>query len=119
MVRNPKRPRDTNQLAQHIAGIATGEITDVSPTDGKNPAAVALGRLGGKARAEALTPERHTYGISVRPGYIVTNDLLLYTRLGREASHFEQSYSRYIEWCRIRDRIDLSHFQHFLHWSRI
>jgi hypothetical protein len=40
-----------------IGKIATVEIEDVPPTpesEGKNPAAVALGRMGGKARAAAL-----------------------------------------------------------------
>jgi hypothetical protein len=54
----PKRPRDTNQLAKFITDLATGEIQDKTD-DGKNPAAVALGRLGGqkggKARADSLT----------------------------------------------------------------
>ena len=52
-----KRPADVNQRAVMIAKIATGEIEDVRPTaeaEGKNPAAVALGRMGGKARAAAL-----------------------------------------------------------------
>lgn len=57
-MKRPKRPRDTNQLAKFIADLATGEIEDKTE-DGKNPAAVALGRLGGqkggKARAEKLT----------------------------------------------------------------
>lgn len=57
-----KRPTDVNQRAVLIAQIATGEIEDTKPADGKNPAAVALGRLGGlkggKARANSLTPER-------------------------------------------------------------
>lgn len=38
--------------------IAKGEIEDVKQTpesEGKNPAAVALGRMGGKARANRLT----------------------------------------------------------------
>lgn len=50
-----------NSLASRITEIATNE--DAPPEDdGKNPAAVALGRLGGKkggaARAANLTPER-------------------------------------------------------------
>ncbi|WP_345085651.1 hypothetical protein, partial [Nemorincola caseinilytica] len=58
-----KRPKDTNQLAKLIADIATGEKEDnAALTDGKNPAAVALGRLGGqkggKARADKLTPAK-------------------------------------------------------------
>lgn len=56
-----KRPRDTNQLAASIVQEATGQA-EPEPDDGKNPAAVALGRLGGmkggKARAEKLSPER-------------------------------------------------------------
>ncbi len=55
-----RRPRDPNQLARMIVDLATGEIQE--PASTKNQAAVELGRLGGlkggKARAEALTPER-------------------------------------------------------------
>jgi hypothetical protein len=42
-----------------VGRIATGEIdqTETIP-DGKNPAAVALGRMGGKARAEGMTAKR-------------------------------------------------------------
>lgn len=62
MEKTPKRPRDTNQLAKRIVDIATGAIEDKLANDGKNPAAVALGRLGGKkggkARAESLTAEK-------------------------------------------------------------
>jgi hypothetical protein len=62
--RSRKRPRDPAQLAKLIVDIATGEVEDrVSPDEsGKNPAAVALGRLGGlkggKARAKRLSPKR-------------------------------------------------------------
>ena len=56
--KKPKRPRDTNQLAKLIADIATGEATDPDPDEGKDPAAVALGRKGGKSRAASMTPER-------------------------------------------------------------
>lgn len=56
--KKPKRPRDTNQLAKLIADIATGEATDPDPDAGKDPAAVALGRKGGKSRAASMTPER-------------------------------------------------------------
>lgn len=52
-----KRPRDPVQLAKLIGDIATGQTTD-TVDDGKNPAAVALGKLGGakggKARSRAL-----------------------------------------------------------------
>jgi hypothetical protein len=41
-----------------IAKIATGEIKDVSTDDGKNAAAVALGRMGGKARAAGLSARK-------------------------------------------------------------
>lgn len=55
----PRRPRDTNQLAHMIAQLATGELDDVKTDDGKDPAAVALGRKGGlkggKARAAKLS----------------------------------------------------------------
>lgn len=44
----PKRPRDPNQRAKLIADIATGEVDDIDPDEGKDPAAVALGRKGGK-----------------------------------------------------------------------
>lgn len=42
-----------------VAQIATGEIEEPTTLDdGKDPAAKALGAKGGKARAEALTPEQ-------------------------------------------------------------
>ena len=60
----PKRPRDPNQLASLIAAIATGEVEDVKTDDGKNPAAVALGRIGGLkggvARAKKLTAKKRS-----------------------------------------------------------
>jgi hypothetical protein len=59
--RRIKRPRDPVQLAKLIGDIATGQVED-SFEDGKNPAAVELGRLGGKkggkARAAKLTKEQ-------------------------------------------------------------
>lgn len=59
-----KRPADTNQRAKLIMEIATGEINEKDPYEGKNPNAVELGRLGGKkggkARANKLTPEQRT-----------------------------------------------------------
>jgi hypothetical protein len=48
MMKPPKRPRDPNQLAKHIVGIATGEIEDREPMpeeQGKDPAAVELSRF--------------------------------------------------------------------------
>jgi len=57
-----KRPYDTNQLAAQIVAEATKEETPPEPKPEKNPAAVALGRLGGlkggKARADKLSPEK-------------------------------------------------------------
>jgi hypothetical protein len=41
-----------------IAKIATGEIEDVTTDDGKNAAAVALGRMGGKARAAGMSAKK-------------------------------------------------------------
>ena len=52
-----KRPADINQRAKLIVDIATGEADDPDPDEGKDPAAVALGRKGGKARAKSLTSE--------------------------------------------------------------
>ena len=55
-----KRPRDINQLAKFIVDVSTGdaELPECQP-DGKNPAAIELGKLGGqkggKARAEKLS----------------------------------------------------------------
>jgi hypothetical protein len=43
-----RRPADVNARAVMIAKIATGEIEDKVTEDGKNAAAVALGRMGGK-----------------------------------------------------------------------
>ncbi len=52
-------PTDINQLAAKIVNMATSDQPE--PDDGKDPAAVALGRKGGlkggKARAAAMTPE--------------------------------------------------------------
>jgi hypothetical protein len=63
--KHPSRPRDLNQWAKRMVDIATGEVDDTPPTpeqQGKDPAAVALGRRGGlkggKARAANMTPER-------------------------------------------------------------
>ena len=57
---HPKRPRDPNQLAKSIIDIATGAKPNRDPTpeeQGKDPAAVALGKKGGKARADSMTAE--------------------------------------------------------------
>jgi hypothetical protein len=53
-----KRPADAIGLAVMIGTIATGEVEDIAPDDGKDPAAKALGAKGGKARASSMTAER-------------------------------------------------------------
>ncbi len=63
--RSRKRPRDVNSLAASIVRDATDEDKTAAPADdGKDPAAVALGRKGGlkggDARAAKLTPERRS-----------------------------------------------------------
>lgn len=63
MPRGPKgekRPADVIGAAVQIAKIATGEIEeDLGETeDGRNKAAVALGRKGGVARAKSLSKRR-------------------------------------------------------------
>jgi hypothetical protein len=61
-----KRPSDINIIASQIVAEATQEEIPKepiqTPTKEKNPAAVALGRLGGlkggKARAKKLSPKK-------------------------------------------------------------
>ena len=63
MPRGPKgekRPADTIGNAIMIARIATGEIEDLTTDDGKNAAAVSLGRLGGNARAAGMTAKKRS-----------------------------------------------------------
>jgi hypothetical protein len=64
MTKRLKRPRDPIQLAKLIGDIATGEVEDRQPDDGRDAAASELGRLGGlkggKARAAALSPEERS-----------------------------------------------------------
>jgi hypothetical protein len=60
MSKTPKRPRDPNQLAKLIVDLATGEAMEERP-EAPTPAqefARSGGLKGGKARADALTPER-------------------------------------------------------------
>lgn len=56
-----KRPRDPIQLGKLIVDIATGQVDD-RVDDGKDPAAVQRGALGGKSggkiRAQNLTAEQ-------------------------------------------------------------
>jgi len=58
----PKAKKDLNQLAASIVAQATDDKPADDPDEGKNPNAVALGRLGGfkggKARAEKLSAKK-------------------------------------------------------------
>lgn len=64
--RSKTRPRDPNQLAYQIMLESTGQAPKTEPPEvkKKNPAAVALGRLGGlkggAARAAALGPKKRS-----------------------------------------------------------
>jgi hypothetical protein len=59
----PKK-EDLNQTAHRVVAEATGEIGKPKPEREKNPAAVALGRMGGlkggKARAAKLSKEQRS-----------------------------------------------------------
>jgi hypothetical protein len=59
--RPPKRPRDFSQAAKFVIDVATGQVEDREPTpeeQGKDPAAAALGRRGGSARAKSLSAKK-------------------------------------------------------------
>ncbi len=58
--RGEKRPADVISNAVKIMRIAAGEETEALTEDGKNAAAVALGRKGGAARAAGLTAKRRS-----------------------------------------------------------
>ena len=55
-----KRPADVIGNAVKVMRIATGEEEEEYEVDGKNKAAVELGRKGGKARSAKLTPEQRS-----------------------------------------------------------
>jgi hypothetical protein len=58
-----KRPRDFSQAAKLVIDVATGQAEDREPTpeeQGKDPAAAALGRKGGAARAKSMSPDKRT-----------------------------------------------------------
>jgi len=64
MPKGPKgerRPADVIGNAVHVMRIATGEIAESAAPE-KNPAAVALGKMGGRkgglARAQNMTPKQ-------------------------------------------------------------
>jgi hypothetical protein len=63
MLKRPHRPRDPFQLAHQVIQEAIGERPpQLDPDAGKNPAAVALGKLGGakggRARAAGMTADQ-------------------------------------------------------------
>lgn len=68
MAKRSGEKRDFMQIAREVVERAIGEQMDGSPLPdpdaGKNPAAVALGRLGGvkggAARAKSLSPKRRS-----------------------------------------------------------
>lgn len=55
----PQRPRDTNQLAKMIVDLSTGQAEE-KPESVKARSGRKGGLKGGKARAEALTPEQRS-----------------------------------------------------------
>jgi hypothetical protein len=59
-LRRPKRPRDPNQLGKLIVDLSVGETSEMAPSAGDPATEFARrgGLKGGKARANALTPER-------------------------------------------------------------
>lgn len=64
MPERSSRPRDVNELAAQIVAEAVGDEPPYDPYEGKNPAAVELGRKGGqkggKARAAKMTAEERS-----------------------------------------------------------
>lgn len=64
MPKRSSKPRDLNQLAARLVDETVGDVPPTSSEPGKNPAAVELGRRGGKkggkARAERMTPEQRS-----------------------------------------------------------
>ncbi len=64
MPKRSSKPRDVNAMAAAIVDQATSDEPAPDPDEGKNPAAVALGRLGGKkggkARAARLSAEQRS-----------------------------------------------------------
>lgn len=55
-----KRPADVVANAVKVMRIATGEEEEELDDDGKNKAAVALGKKGGRARADKMTAEQRS-----------------------------------------------------------
>jgi hypothetical protein len=67
-----KRPAEVISAAVKVMRIATGQETETDPAAGKNPTAVALGKLsgakGGKARAASMTAEQRKEAARFKPG---------------------------------------------------
>lgn len=59
MTKQPKRPRDPNQLAKLMVDIATGQESEPEETTFTKRASTA-GIKGGPARAKALTPQQRS-----------------------------------------------------------
>ena len=76
--RGEKRPADVIGNAVHVMRIATGEIDESapSPDDGKDPAAVALGRKGGKKNVTRAKRKPKLGSISI-------SEAAIWRRLGR------------------------------------
>jgi hypothetical protein len=53
-----KRPADGVSKAVYIMRLAPGDVEEARTDDGKDAAAVALGRKGGRARAKTLSSAR-------------------------------------------------------------
>jgi hypothetical protein len=61
ITKRPKRPVDVVSNAVHMMKVLTGEAEDTPAHDeGKDAAAQAMGKKGGKARAESLTSEKRS-----------------------------------------------------------
>ena len=64
MPKRSSKPRDLNAMAKAIVDQATSDEPEPNPNEGKSPAAVELGRLGGqkggKARAAKLSAEQRS-----------------------------------------------------------
>lgn len=61
MTKKTKRPRDVTGGAVFDMKRLTGEIEEEAPVESdKDPAAVAMGKKGGKARASKLTKDERS-----------------------------------------------------------
>jgi hypothetical protein len=62
MPKRSSKPKDTQQLARSVLDAIAPDAESKKAVKKKNPAAVALGRLGGKvggkARADSLSPAK-------------------------------------------------------------